>query len=81
MGNLHENTFLCFVFEIYMKAQKHVFMYFLHLVPPLHHNGKGSIRQNPVHGLLILVRSPITLTSAVSSPALRCELAGTRDAA
>ena len=41
--------FLCFHVKFDMKAQNmHVFMYFLHLVPPstppLHHNGKGSIK-------------------------------------
>ena len=36
--------FCAFLFKIYMKAQNmHVFMYFLHLMPPLPHNGKGSI--------------------------------------
>ena len=29
-----ETCFCAFVFKIYMKAQKHIFMCFLHLVPP-----------------------------------------------
>ena len=39
MGNLHENMF---IFVLLCAQKMHVFMYFLNLVPPLHHN-KWSI--------------------------------------
>ena len=56
MKNLHGDMHVyAFMFKIYMKARKnmHVFMYFLHLVPPFtpsHHNGKKSISENPEWG-------------------------------